>query len=200
MLRMLAFRPATAGAGVLSSGSPSVRVRSETGHDSAAKSASNVALASDVVTAPTGSGSWHGDPEWIDMISDLGLTGAIRMLASNCAFLKRDGNTLFFGLDPRSESLLTKQRKDALASSVSQHLGERLSIDISITKVSVDKSTETPVQEESRLADEEVAAARASLESDPNVQALKDMFGAELKADSIELINKPVTDGQGSTQ
>jgi DNA polymerase-3 subunit gamma/tau len=200
MLRMLAFRPATAGAGVVSSGSSSAKIRSEAGHDSAAKSASNVALASDVVTAPTGSGSWHGDPEWIDLISDLGLTGAIRMLASNCAFLKRDGNTLFFGLDPRSASLLTKQRKDALASMVSKHLGEQLSIDISIVKVPVADSAETPVQEESRLADEKVAAARASLESDPNVQALKDMFGAELKADSIELINKPVTDGQGSTQ
>jgi DNA polymerase-3 subunit gamma/tau len=198
MLRMLAFRPATADTGEVASGSASARIRSESGQDSTVKSASKVALATDVVTAPTVSGSWQGDPEWINLISDLGLTGAVRMLASNCGFLKRDGNTLFFGLDPRSESLLTKQRKDALASTVSQHLGERLSIDISIVKVSVDESAETPVQEESRLADEKVAAARASLESDPNVQALKDMFGAELNADSIELINKSATDVQGN--
>jgi DNA polymerase-3 subunit gamma/tau len=200
LLRMLAFRPATADTSVLSSGSPGARTRPESGRGTAVKSASNVALATNVVTAPTGSGSWHGEPEWNDLISDLGLTGAVRMLASNCAFLKRDGDTLFFGLDPRSESLLTRQRKDGLASIVSKHLGEQLSIDISIVKVSVDESAETPVQEESRLADEKVAAARASLESDPNVQALKKLFGAELKADSIELINKSVTDGQGSTQ
>ena len=200
LLRMLAFRPATADAGELAGGSPSARTRSESGRGSTVKSASNEALATEVVTAPTGSGPWQGDPVWIDLIADLGLTGAVRMLASNCAFLKRDSNTLFFGLDPRSESLLTKQRKDSLASTVSQHLGEKLSIDISIVKASVDDSAETPVQEESRLADEKVAAARASLESDPNVQALKDMFGAELNADSIELINKSATDGQGNTQ
>ena len=53
---------------------------------------------------------------------------------------------------------------------------------------------ETPVQEESRMADERMEAARQSLEADPNVKALKDMFGAELKTDSIELINPPQSD------
>ena len=46
------------------------------------------------------------------------------------------------------------------------------------------------MQEESRMADERMEAARQTLEADPNVQALKNMFGAELKTDSIEL-NKP---------
>ena len=50
------------------------------------------------------------------------------------------------------------------------------------------------MQVESRLADERLEAARQSLEADPNVQALKNMFGAELKADTIELINPSRTD------
>jgi len=37
-------------------------------------------------------------------------------------------------------------------------------------------------------------AARQTLEADPNVQALKDMFDAELKTDSIELINPSQSD------
>ena len=37
------------------------------------------------------------------------------------------------------------------------------------------------------------AAARAAIESDPNVKAMKDMFGAELKVDSIEPIT-PTSD------
>jgi hypothetical protein len=53
---------------------------------------------------------------------------------------------------------------------------------------------ETPMQEESRLADERIDAARESLESDPNVQALKNMFDAELNTDSIELINPAQND------
>jgi hypothetical protein len=44
------------------------------------------------------------------------------------------------------------------------------------------------------MADERMEAARQTLEADPNVQALKDMFGAELKTDSIELINPSQSD------
>ena len=39
------------------------------------------------------------------------------------------------------------------------------------------------------LDDERLEAARESLEADPNVRALKDMFGAELNPDSIELVD-----------
>jgi hypothetical protein len=39
-----------------------------------------------------------------------------------------------------------------------------------------------------------MAAARSALESDPNVQALKDLFGAELKPESIELIKPAAND------
>ncbi len=51
-----------------------------------------------------------------------------------------------------------------------------------------DSAPETPVQEESRMEGERYAAARVALESDPNVQTLQNMFGAELKTDSIEPI------------
>jgi DNA polymerase-3 subunit gamma/tau len=48
---------------------------------------------------------------------------------------------------------------------------------------------ETPMQARARESDEKLEAARASLESDPNVKALRDMFGAEIKPDSIEPID-----------
>jgi hypothetical protein len=44
------------------------------------------------------------------------------------------------------------------------------------------------------MADERITAARKSLESDPNVQRLKNMFGAELKTDSIEPLDSPRSD------
>jgi len=81
--------------------------------------------------------------------------------------------------------MLTKQRKDAIAASLSKRFGEKLIIDI----VMGSQAEETPVQQESRMADERLEEARQSLESDPNVQALKDMFGAELKTDTIEIIS-----------
>ena len=56
------------------------------------------------------------------------------------------------------------------------------------------EGNETPLQEETRLADERMEAERQKLEADPNVQAMKNMFGAELKTDSIELINPTQAD------
>ena len=81
--------------------------------------------------------------------------------------------------------MLTKQRKDAIAESLSAHYGEKLSVDIAIGS----EVAETPIQQESRVADEQIEEARQILEADPNVQALKSMFGAELKTDSIEIIS-----------
>jgi DNA polymerase-3 subunit gamma/tau len=86
--------------------------------------------------------------------------------------------------------LLTKQRKDVLGERLSTHFGEQLTVDIALGA----DAGETPVQEETRMADERIEAARQTLEADPNVQALKDMFGAELKTDSIELINPSQSD------
>ena len=56
------------------------------------------------------------------------------------------------------------------------------------------------MQTESRQTDERFAAERAKLEADPNVQALKDMFGAELNTDSIKLNSPAQSDQARSTE
>ncbi len=179
LLRMLAFKPAGS-EGIGSSGggaAPAKSVQSPT------VSATKVAKASARVTSAK-KNTWS-NPDWSQLVTDLGLSGALRLLASNCALLRREGNTVFLGLDPRSESMLTKQRKDAIAASLSEHFGEPLVVDIQLGAA----HEETPVQQESRMADERLEAARLSLEADPNVQTLKNMFGAELKTESIEIIS-----------
>jgi DNA polymerase-3 subunit gamma/tau len=72
-----------------------------------------------------------------------------------------------------------------MVAALSRHFGEPLAVDIAMGVA----SAETPVQEGVRREQEKMAAARIALEADPNVQALKDLFGAELKPESIELIN-----------
>jgi hypothetical protein len=39
------------------------------------------------------------------------------------------------------------------------------------------------------MTDERLEEARQSLEADPNVQKMKDMFGAVLKTDTLEIIS-----------
>ena len=185
LLRMLAFRPAAAAEGGTASGGSTARgSRADKRPESRTRTAAASGAAAAVSTH-----TWV-DPDWSALVGQLGLGGAVRLLASNCAYDRREGNTIYLGLDPRSESMLTRQRRDALAARLSEYFGETLAVDIARGA----ETGETPVQEESRMADERLEAARQTLEADPNVQALKDMFGAELKTDSIELINPPQTD------
>lgn len=195
LLRMLAFQPA---------GSPAVpgsgpkRAAANSGTAAAVlKPASSppVAMTNDLQSAPQAaqsppvqkSSKWQ-DPDWGALISLLDINGANRLLASNCAYLRREGMTVFLGLDKRSESLLTPARKGALAAALAAHFGEPLKLDISLQQSQVDGSLATPIQERARRDDSRLAFARESLESDPNVRALKDMFGAEMKVDSVEIV------------
>jgi len=192
LLRMLAFRPAAASevpAGSSGGGErapkPQKAARAEAAPAAMQAQAPDQAVAEPAVEAQ----AW-AEPDWSVLVAKIGLKGTVRLLASNCAYECREGNTIRLGLDPRSESLLTKQRKDSLAETLSTHFGEKLLVEITLSA----DTGETPVQEESRMVDERLEAARQTLEADPNVQTMKNMFGAELKTDSIELINPPQSD------
>ena len=179
LLRMLAFKPATAKAtGSASGGSAEVPVAPK------ANAPAQKTIQSEAAQPVAAVQSWS-NPDWSQLVSDLELTGAVRLLASNCAFLRREGNTVFLGLDPRSDAMLTKQRKDLIGERLTKHFGENLVVDIALGSA----VEETPVQQESRIADEQIEEARQTLEADPNVQTLKNMFGAELKTDTIEIIS-----------
>jgi len=180
LLRMLAFKPAATEVGS-SSGGGTAKVVSATPSQAAP---APKAVQAQPAAASAASKTWS-DPEWSQLVADLELSGAIRLLASNCAYLRREENTVYLGLDPRSEAMLTKQRKDAIGEQLSAHFGEKLVVDIALGSA----AEETPVQQESRMADERLEEARQTLEADPNVQTLKTMFGAELKTDTIEIIS-----------
>lgn len=173
-LRMLAFKPATVTGAAGSDSAIEGAVRTSTTSQSGP-----VQAKSRVKTQ-----AWS-DPDWNELVVQLELSGAVRLLASNCAYLGREKNTIMLGLDPRSDSMLTKQRKDTIAERLSEHFGEQLLVDITIGAT----VEETPIQQESRMADARLEEARRSLEADPNIQALKSMFGAELKTDTIEIIS-----------
>ena len=186
-LRMLAFRPTSVESAVPSGGEPNT---ADKPHKSRQRKPARAKPAAAGNSQPQ---TWQ-DPDWSQLVAKLGLAGAVRLLASNCAFLRREGDTVHLGLDPRSESLLTKQRKDALATSLSRYFGERLGVKIAVEAAVGAETPETPVQEESRIADERMEAERQKLEADPNVQAMKDIFGAEIKTESIQLINPSQSD------
>jgi DNA polymerase III subunit gamma/tau len=200
LLRMLAFRPARSGTGTpVGTGrqvpaAAAAAGRLPAGQARTAEEGAKPATAEEMSTPAAGvpaapekrPAPWQ-DPEWGPLIAELGLSGADRLLAANCAFLRREKDVIYLALDSRSESLLTRPRQNVLAAALSAHFGEELQVDISVTEGA---PAETPMQEKARLEGQQLEAARESLESDPNVRALKDMFGAELNPDSIELVDK----------
>ncbi|MGI9272297.1 MAG: DNA polymerase III subunit gamma/tau [Woeseiaceae bacterium] len=186
LLRMLAFRPASARSE--SSNSDSGASRNVT-KAAAPTAAPKVVRAHTLEPSRPAVSKWQ-EPDWGSLTAELALPGAVRLLAGNCAYLRREADTVFLSIDPRSQSLLTRPRKEALAAALCDRFGEKLSVDIAIGEA----AEETPMQEDSRRANEKMEAARESLESDPNVKALQDMFGAELRTDSIELINPTQND------
>jgi DNA polymerase III subunit gamma/tau len=196
LLRMLAFKPARAAGGAEPAGA---RLRSDAGCDprvaretssctgargraAAAPPAAPPTTARETATVPVRT-AWQA-PDWSRLIPELELNGASKLLASNCAYVRRKGDVIHLALDGRSESLLTRGRQNELAAALSRRFGETLTVDVEVGRA----ERETPMQEKARLDHETLEAARESLEADPNVKALRDMFGAELNPDSIELV------------
>ena len=186
LLRMLAFRPAASAAGNTSGAPQPSRVAALAPETTPAPKSVRARAARPKAPVAT---AWQ-EPDWGMLAAELGLPGAVRLLAANCAYLRRVENTIFLSIDPRSESLLTKPRKEALAAALSERFGEQLTIDIAIGAV----SAETPIQQDERREQEQMAAARTELEADPNVKALQDLFGAQLNPDTIKLINPVAND------
>ena len=176
LLRMLAFQPAGGD-------------KKRNGNKVVKKSSAPVARKKEAkppIESPGSTSAWQ-DPDWSDLMPRLGLTAVTKQLAGNCAYINREGDTLLFSLDKRAESYLTRDRQHKLADALSEFFDETLKVSI---EVGVGEK-ETPAQVDKRREIEEIDTARADLEADPNVRALKDMFGAELVEDSVEpLSNK----------
>ena len=194
LLRMLAFRPAESGSAAPSTGRQTSVSKNSANLATSAASATSASAAAAAEASPAkpeapASAEWQ-EPDWSQLLPELGLNGAARLLAGNCAYLGRSGDTISLALDSSFDAMLTRPRQATLEEALSRHFGEKLKVEISIGG----DVPETPHQEETRLADEGLEAARQSLEKDPNVQALKNMFGADIKADSVEIIPGPRSD------
>jgi DNA polymerase-3 subunit gamma/tau len=190
LLRMLAFQPGRAGRQTVTQEAvPSSEAPARPSRKAAARapaSARDAAGNDDPVNTGAPAGVHWDDPDWAVLIAGLDLKGAVMLLASNCTLLGREGNEVRLGLDPSAESYLTRARLDALQAALSRHFGEQLRVQI----VPGETGGETPLQRQSRLEDEGLQAAKATLESDPNVRALKDVFGATLRPDTVRIIDK----------
>ena len=121
---------------------------------------------------------------WSDLVTELELKGTSRMLADNCALIKRENNKFFLMLDEKSQSYNNKERQLALSEALSAYYDKRIDVDISVGE----SKNETPNQEKIRKEDEILKKAKEDLEVDPGIRDIKDIFsGASFDSDSVKL-------------
>jgi DNA polymerase-3 subunit gamma/tau len=162
LLRMLAFRPDDAAGGTRGVG--------------AART-----TPAPVAPVPRAAPPVAGSADWSDLLARIELGGAARQLATNLQLLERDGNRFRFLLDARAQSLHTRQQEERLLQALGRVVGAPVTIEIESGSAS-----DTPARREEQARDERLEQARAALERDPKVQALRDRFGAVLQPDSIK--------------
>jgi DNA polymerase-3 subunit gamma/tau len=163
LLRMLAFRPADAASGTRD---PAAGRASAAAVPAAAQGSARV--------APAGE-------DWPLLLARLDLKGPARQLAGNCQLVAREGDHFRFLLDERAFALHTRQLEDRFVQALRALVGASATVDIERGGAG-----DTPARREQQERDERLEKARASLERDPNVQALRDRFGAVLQPDSVK--------------
>jgi DNA polymerase-3 subunit gamma/tau len=124
--------------------------------------------------------------QWTAIIQQMaeqsGLSGLARQLASNCALAGRQGAVVRLLLDPRHASIRTPANQEKLQTALSRYTGEALRLQVDLAD---GEAPPTPARQRDRMSEERLANARAALESDPAIQALRTQMGATIFADSI---------------
>jgi len=119
--------------------------------------------------------------DWQDIIDEMALAGLVRELAGHCVLKEHTRDRIQLALAPAQEHLLNPTQKERLQKALKTRFGEDVRIVISVE----DPAAETPARKREREEHERQKAAEASVENDPNVRALQDLFDATLDRDSI---------------
>jgi len=174
LLRMLAFQPAREGATEIAAGTANSRP--------IAPVTASVATAA---PQPKLNANAEVGDEWARIVAQLNLQGPASQLAAHCSLLAKEGDRVRVLLDDSGEPFRRPALEDKLSQALSTHFGTRIVLDIARTP-DVPASLDTPARRQQAQAQDRLQAARVAIESDPNVRAMRDVFGATVQPDSIK--------------
>lgn len=117
------------------------------------------------------------------MVAQMNLAGITRQLAAHCAFLGRQGNKVRLSLDPEGAHFRTSMMEDKLRQALSNYYGEPMVLEFVAGAAS--ETINTPARQIKAAAEDRLQNARSSIDNDPNVRAMKEIFGATVTPESI---------------
>ncbi len=192
LLRMLAFRPAQAGAQAVTTGADE-KVSYQQASTQAQAAAPKQAVKEPAPPLPQESsaaapakaksqGSSVGTQDWRQIMEGLAVSGMVKQLAANCLLLEQDGNTIRLGLGAGHKQLLSPKAEKRLQQALGEYFDANIRLEI---ETYTDNNFETPAQVEAREKDERQLQAEKSIEEDGFVQAMKETFNAEVIPGSV---------------
>ncbi len=118
---------------------------------------------------------------WHQLVAALDLSGMAKALADHCDWGGREGDRVTLKIEQGHDHLLNDNVVLRLEEALSAYYGATLRVHLQVGEV----ASETPAAAAQRAAAERQSAAEKAIESDPNIQALKATFDAEIVPDSI---------------
>ncbi len=132
--------------------------------------------------APTSSGVVGGEiSDWPAFVATLDLDAAARQLAANCALAAQSPTELRLSIEGRNAHLLTESLKVRVTAAVHSALGDSRKLNFVLDK----GVSDTAAARQARSEDEQQRKAREAIAADSNVQAMGELFGAEVVAGSV---------------
>lgn len=203
LLRMLAFRPETAGTGTAKPAAvaqrkttvqasikqapaapskehaaPETRVTRQESSATIAAESPPPALA----CAPNGQASPAFDGDWIALVDKLKLSGMAKMLAQHCALNDFSDQTLNLILPPEHKHLADKSYKEKLRTTLSDWFGTSIKLNIEFAE----PASLTPLQVQRHEKAARDQRAIEAIEQDPFVAELREQFDAKVIESTIK--------------
>ena len=185
LLRLHAFRPERAGA-------PQVAAKAAAPaplHPTAPAAAPAPAVRPPAAVAPAPASApppaaveAAADKDWHGLVARLPLTGMARQLAQHCELSELTGSVIRLRLAPAHKHLLGKPQQDKLQAELQVCYGRPLRLDIDVAAV----ATETPADRSRSAQRERQDRAIASIEGDPFVRDVVDLFDASIDESTIK--------------
>ncbi len=166
LLRMLAFRPAEAGAATPAS-APAQQAAS-------GRSSPKGSTASPAAETPS---------DWVRLLNELSLSGQARELARNVQLKSRTDDHWDFAIAPALRHLGSESCVSRLKQAISERVGHPVNIRL------VDEEREelrTAAAIEEQKVRDNMSEAEKAINDDPTIKSLKEQMGAKLVEDSIQ--------------
>jgi len=184
LLRMLAFRPASASRQHQSpaAAAPQKAERPAPDNQDAAPPANRESVRQ---PGTVNHERAREEEKWHQLLEQLPLQGVVRALANNCGLIRREANTFHLALAPAHASLRNSRVEERLQEALSVHLGEKVKLVFTVAQPTV----ETPAALQERVSQDRLRAAQEAIAQDGQVKALQEMFGARIVPDSVRPVD-----------